>query len=95
MEADRDFDELRVLQRTAMFHRWRWRAEEKRLRRQGIVDPWRLHFGELRSFRRLWREMRREAGLRHHRRKPPPIARRACDEIDARKYRSLRAGLGE
>ena len=90
---NREVDELRTLQRTAVIHWWRWRSEEKRLRRRGIVRPWDLHLSELRLLRRMWREMRRETGLRHGCRRPPPAARRACDEIAIRKYRSFKASM--
>ena len=80
-------DELHLLQLATQFNRWRWRAEEKRLRRQGQASPFSVHLGQLQMMHMIWRELRREAGLPFD--KPPPAVWRIARGLAARKCRQF------
>lgn len=83
--------EFRVLQEATQVHWWRWRAEEKRLRRRGVRDPWDLHLVEMRALHRLWMKMRAEAGLG---RRVPASVVRARDQVSLRKWRKFLSEIG-
>jgi hypothetical protein len=80
-------DEVRLFQLATQFNRWRWRAEEKRLRRQGQASPFSVHLGELQMMHMIWRELRRDAGLPPG--KPPPTVWRIALGLAARKFRQF------
>jgi hypothetical protein len=77
--------ELRLLQRASLMNQWRWRAEEKRLRRRGEADPFGVHHGEIMMMNTVWTELRREAGLPPGR--PPAAVWRIAVRLYTRKCR--------
>jgi hypothetical protein len=90
-EPSRVDQELRILQRACEVHRWRWRANIKRLRRRPGTGPWELHLEEIRTLNRVWFELRREAGMG---RGLPLRARKAADRILRDKFRAVLAKSG-
>jgi hypothetical protein len=82
---NQEVDEFRLLQRATRLHWWRWRSEEKRLRRKCVVCPFELHLRELQLLYRVWRETRQDAGLTHVHEKLPPAAKRIFERVAWRK----------
>ena len=78
-------DEVRLLQRATLLNWWRWRSEEKRLRRQGKASPFLVHLGELQMLHTVWRELRSELGRP---REPPVRIRRIALRLAERKCRA-------
>jgi hypothetical protein len=75
-------DEVGILRRATLMNRWRWRAEEKRLRRRGKASPFTVHLGELQMLHTVWRELRSDLGRP---REPPMQVRRIARGIAERK----------
>jgi len=75
-------DEVGLLRRATLMNWWRWRAEEKRLRRRGKASPFTVHLGEIQMLHTVWRELRSDLGRP---REPPMQVRRIALRIAERK----------
>lgn len=90
MGTTKVMDELHLLEHAIKLNQWRWRAEEKRLRRAGKADPFTVHLGQMQMMHMIWRELRREAGLPF--RRPPARVDRIARRLAEKKCRAyLRA----
>jgi len=87
MGLPEETDELRLLERAIKLNQWRWRAEEKRLRRAGEADPFTVHLGQMQMMHRVWRELRRDAGLPF--RRPPAAVDRIARRLSEKKCRAF------
>ena len=93
MRLAEEYEELALFERATLLNRWRWRAEEKRLRRCGKADPFTVHLGQLQMLHTVWREVRRDAGLPSY--KPPAAVWRIARRLADKKCRAFLAENGD